>query len=61
MVHARLEDDSADARLLHEMLKTEAAPFELVQMSHLSEALQHLGSKRFDVILLGRVDEFVIS
>ena len=52
MVHARLEDDSADARLLHEMLKTEAAPFELVQMSHLSEALQHLGSKRFDVILL---------
>jgi signal transduction histidine kinase len=47
-----VEDDPADARLLHEMLKTEAAPFELVQMSHLSEALQHLGDEHFDVILL---------
>ncbi len=47
-----VEDDPADARLLREMLKTEAAPFELVQISYLSKALQHLGDERFDVILL---------
>ncbi|HEX9872602.1 MAG TPA: hybrid sensor histidine kinase/response regulator [Candidatus Tectomicrobia bacterium] len=47
-----VEDDPAVARLLREMLKTEAAPFELVQMSHLGDALQHLGDERFDVILL---------
>jgi len=47
-----VEDDPADARLLREMLKMEAAPFELAQMSQLGEALQQLAAERFDVILL---------
>jgi signal transduction histidine kinase len=47
-----VEDDPADARLLREMLKMEAAPFDLVQRSQLGEALQQLTAEHYDVILL---------
>jgi PAS domain S-box-containing protein len=48
-----VEDNSGDARLLREMLQEAAdAPFELIHVAQLGEALQYLDEVRPDVVLL---------
>src|ERR1700688_2163265 len=48
-----VEDNAGDARLLHEMFRTEKpGSFELTHLLRMSEALLHLGKGGVDVVLL---------
>ncbi len=47
-----IEDDPADAQLVHEILNRTAEPFEITHVTRLETGLEQLSENKFDIVLL---------